>query len=66
MVMYRITHASVRKSQTNDQGVLMCRNYNSDYPKVITNDVSTKGLGATLWKEQLDGKLESIGFANRF
>ena len=31
--------------------------YNSDYLNVITTDVSTKGLGATLWKEQPDGKL---------
>ena len=40
--------------------------YNSDYPNVITTDASTKGLGATLWQEQLDGKLKPIGFASRF
>ena len=40
--------------------------YNSDYLNVITTDVSTKGLGATLWKEQPDGKIKPIGFASRF
>ena len=40
--------------------------FNSDYPKIITTDASTKGLGATLWKEQPDGKLKPIGFASRF
>ena len=30
--------------------------YNSDYPNIITTDASTKGLGATLWQEQPDGK----------
>ena len=40
--------------------------YNSDYPNVITTDASTKGLGATLWQEQPDGKLKPIGFASRF
>ena len=39
---------------------------NSDYPNVITTDASTKGLGATLWQEQPDGKLKPIGFASRF
>ena len=39
--------------------------YNSDYPNIIT-DASTKGLGATLWQEQPDGKLKPIGFASRF
>ena len=40
--------------------------YNSDYPNVITTDASTKGLGATLWQEQTDGKLKPIGSASRF
>ena len=40
--------------------------YNSDYPNIITTDASTKGLGATLWQEQPDGKLKLIGFASRF
>ena len=40
--------------------------YNSDYPNVITTYASTKGLGATLWQEQPDGKLKPIGFASRF
>ena len=40
--------------------------YNSDYPNIFTTDASTKGLGATLWQEQLDGKLKPIGFASRF
>ena len=40
--------------------------YNSGYPNVITTDASTKGLGATLWQEQPDGKLKPIGFASRF
>ena len=40
--------------------------YNSDYPNIITTDASTKGLGATLWQEQPDGKLKPIGFASRF
>ena len=40
--------------------------YNSDYPNITTTDASTKGLGATLWEEQLDGKFKPIGFASRF
>ena len=40
--------------------------YNSDYQNVVTTDASTKGLGATLWQEQPDGKLKPIGFASRF
>ena len=40
--------------------------YNSDYPNMITTDANTKGLGATLWQGQLDGKLKPIGFASRF
>ena len=40
--------------------------YNSSYPNVITTDESTKGLGSTLWQEQIDGKLKPIGFASRF
>ena len=40
--------------------------YNSDYPNVITTDASTKGLGATLWQEQPNGKLKPIRFASRF
>ena len=40
--------------------------YNSDYPNMITTDASAKGLGATLWQEQTDGKLKPIGFASRF
>ena len=40
--------------------------YNSDYPNIITTDASTKGLGATLWQEQPDGKLKPIGIASRF
>ena len=40
--------------------------YNSNYPNIITTDASTKGLGATLWQEQPDGKLKPIGFAGRF
>ena len=40
--------------------------YNSYYPNVITTNASTKGLGATLWQEQPDGKLKPIGFASRF
>ena len=39
---------------------------NSDYPNIITTNASTKGLGATLWQEQPDGKLKPIGFASRF
>ena len=39
--------------------------YNFDYANVITSDASTKGLGATLWQEQIDEKLKSIGFASR-
>ena len=34
--------------------------YNSDYKNVITTDTSTKGLGATLWQEQPDGKLKLL------
>ena len=33
---------------------------------MITTGASTKGLGATLWQEQADGKLKPIGFASRF
>ena len=33
---------------------------------MITTDASTKGLGATLWQEQLDGTLKPIGYASRF
>ena len=33
---------------------------------MITTDASTKGLGATLWQEQPDGKLKPICFASRF
>ena len=33
---------------------------------MITTDASTKGLGATLWQEQPDGKLKPIDFASRF
>ena len=40
--------------------------YNLDYPKVITIDASTKGLGATLWQEQPNRKLKPISFASRF
>ena len=40
--------------------------YNSNYPNVITADASTKGLGATLWQEQIDGNLKPIRFASRF
>ena len=40
--------------------------YNSDYNNIITTDASTKGLGATLWQEQSDGKLKPIAFASRF
>ena len=40
--------------------------YNPDYPNVITTDASTKGIGTTLWQEQLAEKLKSIGFASRF
>ena len=40
--------------------------YISNYPNIITTDASTKGLGATLWQEQPDGKLKPIGFASRF
>ena len=40
--------------------------YKSDYPNIFTTDASTKGLGATLWQEQPDGKLKPIGFASRF
>ena len=40
--------------------------YSSDYPNIITTDASTKGLGATLWQEQPDGKLKPIGFDSRF
>ena len=39
---------------------------NSNYPYIITTDASTKGLGATLWQEQQDGKLKPISFACRF
>ena len=46
--------------------ILCLAHYNSDYPNVITTDASTKGLGATLWQEQPDGKLKPIGFASRF
>ena len=37
--------------------------YNSNYRKIITRDVSTKGLGAL---EQQDCKLKLIGFVSRF
>ena len=40
--------------------------YNSNYPNTIFTDASTKGLGATLWQQQPDGKLKPIGFASRF
>ena len=40
--------------------------YRSNFPNVITTDASTKGLGATLWQEQPDGKLKPIAFASRF
>ena len=40
--------------------------YISDYPNIFTTDARTKGLGATLWQEQQDGKLNPIGFACRF
>ena len=33
---------------------------------MITTDASTKGLGATQWQEQSEGKLKPIGFASRF
>ena len=33
---------------------------------MITTDTSTKGLGATLWQEEPDGKFISITFASRF
>ena len=46
--------------------ILCLAHYNSDYPSIITTDASTKGLGATLWQEQPDGKLKPIGFASRF
>ena len=31
-----------------------------------TTDASTKGLGVTLWQEQLNGTFKPIGFASRF
>ena len=40
--------------------------HNSNYPNILTKDTSTKGLGATLWQEQPDGKMKQIGFASRF
>ena len=40
--------------------------YYSDNPNVITTDDSRKGLGATLWQEQPDGKIKPIGFSSRF
>ena len=40
--------------------------YNSDYSNIITTNASTKGLGATLWQEQPDGNLKSVGFASRY
>ena len=40
--------------------------YNSNLPNTITNDASTKGLGATLWQEQHNGELKPIAFASRF
>ena len=33
---------------------------------MITTDENIKGFGATLWQEQPDGKLKSIGFASHF
>ena len=46
--------------------ILCLAHYNSEYPNIITTDASTKGLGATLWQDQPDGKLKPIGFASRF
>ena len=40
--------------------------YNSNLPNTITTDASTKGLGATLWQEQHNGKIKPIAFASRF
>ena len=46
---------------------IMCRaHYNSNYPNVITTDVSTKGLGATMWQEQPGGTMKPISFASPF
>ena len=47
--------------------VLPClAHYILNYPNIIPMDASPKGVGATLWQEQLDGKLKPIGFASRF
>ena len=40
--------------------------YNPDYKNVITTDASTKGLEATMWQEQSDGKLKPNAIACRF
>ena len=39
---------------------------NSKSENILTTDASTKGLGATLWQKQNDGKLKPIAFASRF
>ena len=47
-------------------GIPCLADYNSYYPSVIITDASTKGLGATLWQKQPDGKLKQINFASLF
>ena len=66
MVMDGKTQASILKSQTKDQGDTLSGSLQQGYPNVITTDASTKGHSATLWQEQLDGKLKPIGVASRF
>ena len=65
MVMDGRTHTGLRKSKTKDHRNTVFGSLQFRLQNVIT-DASTKGLGATLWQEQPDGKLKPIGFASRF
>ena len=40
--------------------------YNAQNKNIVTTDASTKGLGATLWQKQKDGKLKPVGLASRY
>ena len=39
---------------------------NANNENILTTDVSTKGLGTTLWQRQEDGNLKPVGSASRF
>ena len=40
--------------------------YSSNLSNTVSTDASTKGLGATLWQEQHNGKFKPIAFASTF